>query len=353
MTTHATGDALPRAARQTSARDERPADQLNQDLGCEDGHARPCYAWIMPDGRKAPSDAPAYAGEAAGAVAAAAVAANRRPRRTSEIPRAAAHGIVTKSRIGKLVSARLANGPTAASQVAAINGAENVRSLRAAIATDESQMSKARLARKNAAFMRRDPPCTTARCMAMSAPVAARSLAANPRAAPMAAPVEHEARAGDDADARGSSPDDRFIAPDETPQADGHDDQGRAHQGEADGSDIAGESIGDHLVGCLVADAGCWPEDRQHHVADERADVDDREGDCGPAGRACRCGHCFSPCALGEPHRVVHPKRSGSHSRSERVEPSRPARRVGDGNVLPSHQAEQRTRGIDGMLTRG
>ena len=45
--------------------------------------------------------------------------------------------------------------PIAASQVAAINGAENVRSLRAAIATDESQMSKARLARKVAAFTRR------------------------------------------------------------------------------------------------------------------------------------------------------------------------------------------------------
>ena len=54
MTTHATGDALPRAARQHERRDERPADQLNQDCGCEDGHARPCYAWIMPDGRKAP-----------------------------------------------------------------------------------------------------------------------------------------------------------------------------------------------------------------------------------------------------------------------------------------------------------
>ena len=45
--------------------------------------------------------------------------------------------------------------PSAVSQVAAINGAENVRSLRAAIATDESQMSMARLARTVAAFMRR------------------------------------------------------------------------------------------------------------------------------------------------------------------------------------------------------
>jgi hypothetical protein len=50
----------------------------------------------------------------------------------------AAYGMVTMSPKGKPVNAKLAKGASAVSQVAAISGAENVGSLRAAIATDES-----------------------------------------------------------------------------------------------------------------------------------------------------------------------------------------------------------------------
>ena len=50
-----------------------------------------------------------------------------------------AYGMVTMSPKGKPVNSKLAKGASAVSQVAAMSGAENVRSLRATIATDESQ----------------------------------------------------------------------------------------------------------------------------------------------------------------------------------------------------------------------
>ncbi len=51
----------------------------------------------------------------------------------------AADGMVTMSPKGKPVNAKLAKGASAVSQVAAISGAENIRSQRATIATDEAR----------------------------------------------------------------------------------------------------------------------------------------------------------------------------------------------------------------------
>ena len=176
----------------------------------------------------------AYAGEAADAVA-----AQRWPRMTrTPKERDPEHGHVwngDKRPKGKPVNAGLANGASAASQVATINRDESVRSRRAANATDESQTNKARLARRLAAFVRRNPPCTMASCVAVSAPVPAESFGANPRCAAPAAPESMRAAPAMTPTLEAAAPTVESSAPDEALQADGDNDQGCPEEPEADG----------------------------------------------------------------------------------------------------------------------